>query len=97
MALLARAHSRRPAQRELADSRRGAYPLGTSRTLQTGPMVEALGELDARALAGAFGSPDCGDDSRAVFVGRTDAHCRRSGARAARNRSLHIAPAGTLT
>jgi|SRR5689334_8810127 len=97
MALLARAHSCRSTQRELADSRRGAYPLGTSRALQTGAMVEALGELDARTFSGAFGSPDGGDDSRAVFVGRTDAHGRRSSPRAARNRSLDIAPASTLT
>ena len=88
MAGPAGAHSCGPAWQNVVGPKRRAHPVGYESPVQAGPMVEAVGELDARAFSCAFGSTDARDDSRSFCVGRTDAHGRRSGPRHSRNRGL---------
>ncbi len=77
------AHFGGSAQHQLASPQRGDNPVGSSRALQAGSVVVALGELVARALARASRNPDAGHFPRAVFVGGAVARNCRCTARAA--------------
>ncbi len=85
LAWLGLAGPRRSARHRVADSQPSADRVGPARAVQSGPVVAAVAELDARIVPRTSGRPHARDFAGTVFLGWSDARGRRRPARAARH------------